>query len=941
MSIEKLANYCQSALQKKGYHRDDRYVKRLKLEIAECRGKKKADFLWRLHNIWLDYSIKNPDYTDRPQNENNLLLTELLGITQPADIEAEPNFKQGDFPDIDVDFIKEVRDYLKVDYIPKTFGEDKVCNISNYTTYGIRSALIDMARVHGASREEIMAITKKLEGKDEEGDPLTWDSALKLHEDLAKYCDEHPDIADAAKRLLDRNRGFGLHAGGVIISSKPITNTVPLLKRKDQPPASAWPEGLHTQDLQPVGLIKFDLLVISNLVQIAKGCHIVKTYNPEDPINYGAQAVALARQITDQVKAETGEGICALPGQSDWSDVPKWRNDPKALAMANKGDLKCIFQFDSVGIRKLAVAGGVDSFEDLVAYTALYRPGPLGMKMHDVYVQNKKDPTQRWRKELHPVLRPILEKTNAVMVYQEQVMKILNVVGGIPLSDCEIVRKAMSKKKVEMFQEYKDQFIINGQKILGWSQEAVENLWDQIESFSEYGFNRSHAVAYTYISSRLLYLKAHYPKQFYTAILSVEGQSDKIKEYKMEAKQHGVDIQRVNINKSDVVFSIKGGEIFFGLSQIKGIGSEVAARIVEHQPYKSFEDFLERFGTDANVIKPLVGLRCFRDADPVVLYKFSEYYKDKMKKHDDKDKRFAASMKKYDDQFHELIPEDYRSLSDIEELDYEEFRVYDVDEARYTEKEVECDASEGEYTKIVIKEIMEGVESEVEQPYKKVQVKKSWNRWKELERLWNRRKRSIQKRDDRIEEGFEKPTLEDFYKVSDEWEIDDKVLEELRSKIACEEKYYGFAWNHELEKSPNFHPDLTFDQFRTDSLPEAPVEVKVLSVSAATSKKGNVYWRLQVEDVTGEENRVHVWEDDYERFQQEFRANNLLRLRLRPPDPPFTNYTFSSPPRNQRDMLPSKQEDYRLSVMAQGVENDEDYMSDSEVLDEFEGCSVF
>jgi DNA polymerase III alpha subunit len=937
--MEKLAAYCQSALQNKGYHRDERYTKRLKLELAECRGKRKADGLWRLHNVWLDYAIKHPEYTDRPQNENNLLLTELLGVTQPADIDREPNSKQGDFPDIDVDFIKEVRDYLKTDYIPKTFGEDKVCNISNYTTYGIRSALIDMARVHGESREEIMAITKKLEGKDEEGDPLTWESALKLHEDLAKYCEEHPEVADAAHRLLDRNRGFGLHAGGVIISSKPITNTVPLLKRKDQPPASAWPEGLHTQDLQPVGLIKFDLLVISNLIQIAKGCHIVKeTSKFDNPY----LAVALADSVAEQVRRETGSGICALPGQSDWSDVRKWRNDPTALAMANKGDLKCIFQFDSVGIRKLAVAGGVDAFEDLVAYTALYRPGPLGMKMHDVYVQNKKDPTQRWRKDLHPLLRPILEKTYAVMTYQEQVMKILNIVGDIPLSDCEIVRKAMSKKKVEMFQEYKDQFILNGQKNLGWSEEAVANLWDQIESFSEYGFNKSHAVAYTYISSRLLYLKAHFPKQFYTAILSVEGLSDKIKEYKMEAKQHGVEIQRVNVNKSEEAFAMKDGEIYFGLSQVKGIGSEVATRIVQGQPYSSFEDFLNRFGTDANVIKPLVGLRCFKDADPVVLYKFSEYFKDKMKKHEDKDKRFAASMKKYDDQFHELIPEENRSLSEFETLKYEEFQSYDVDEPRFTEKEVECEPGEvGDYTKVVIKEIMEGVESEVEQHYKTVKVEKSWNRWKELQRLWNRRQKSIDRRDARLSEGFERPTLQEFFEKADEWEIDDKLLEELRSKIACESKYYGFAWRHELEKSPDFHSDLTFDQFRTDSLPEAPVEVKVVSVARVTSKKGNIYWRLQVEDVTGEENRVHVWEDDYERFQQEFKANNLLRLRLRPPDPPFTNYTFTSPPRRMRDMLPPKEDDHRLMVMAQGIDDDEDYLSDSEVLERFSGSSIF
>lgn len=915
--MDKLSAYCEGALQEKGYHRDERYTKRLKLELAEMRGKKKGDALWRLHNIWLDHAIKNPEHTARPENENNLLITELLGITQSVRIDLEPNATQGDFPDIDVDFIKEIRDYLKNEFIPKMFGEDKVCNISNYTTYGIRSALIDMARVHGESREEIMKITKKLEGK---GDDLTWESALKLHDDLAAYCKTYPHVANAAERLVNRNRGFGLHAGGVIISNVPITNTVPLLKRKDKPPASAWVEGLHGQDLQPVGFIKFDLLVIANLIQIAKACHIIK-------------------EVTKAVKEEEAVGnICALPGRPDWSDVPKWRNDPKALAMANDGDLKCIFQFDSVGIRKLAMAGGVDSFEDLVAYTSLYRPGPLGMKMHERYVERKRG---RERYELHPLVEPILKSTYGVLCYQEQVMKILNVVGDIDLNDCEVVRKAISKKKVSLFLPYKEQFILAGQKNLGWSEEGVTNLWDQIASFAEYGFNRSHAVAYTYISSRLLYMKAHYPKQFYTATLSVEGLSDKIKEYKMEADKHDVDVQRVDVNKSNVVFSLQDDDIYFGLSQVKGIGAEVAARIVEGQPYRSFEDFLDRFGTDANVIKPLVGLRCFRDADPITLYKFSEYYKDKIKKHDDKDKRFAASMKKYDAQFHELIPGETDSLCALTELDPLRWIAYDVDEDRWTEKEVACEPEESEYTKVVVEEIVEGVEAEVERHYKKIKVRKIWNRWSELEKLWKRRLKTIARKDERVKEGFNQPTLEDFFDLAEAWEIDDKVLTDLRSKAISEEKYYGFAWRHELEKSPDFHVDYTFDQFNTDSLPEGPVEIKVLEVNKATSKKGNIYWKLEVEDVTGERARVHVWTDDYERFETEFKANNLLRLRLRPPEPPFTNFTFSSPPRKLRDLLPPKDEDHRLMVMKPGVDEDEDYLAVSEYMDQFSGCSVF
>jgi DNA polymerase-3 subunit alpha len=184
---------------------------------------------------------------------------------------------------------------------------------------------------------------------------------MKTDPMLKKYCEEHPDIAKAAQKLINRNRGTGIHAGGLIVSSIPLTDLVPLIKRKDSPQASAWVEGLHGQDLQPVGLVKFDLLVISNLLQIAKCCKLIKD-----------------RKGIDK--------ICAFPGQGNWSNIDEYRNDLKSLEMANEGDLKCIFQFDSPGIRSLAKAGGVTRFEDLVAYSSLYRPGPLNCLQKDVKV---------------------------------------------------------------------------------------------------------------------------------------------------------------------------------------------------------------------------------------------------------------------------------------------------------------------------------------------------------------------------------------------------------------------------------------------------------------------------------------------------------------------------------------------------------------------------
>ncbi len=339
---ERLEAVCQQMLEEAGLAQDPRYKKRLSWELGEIAAKSKSDYFWDLYSTKARYAV----------NQNNLLVCKLLGICRDYRIEDEPKCEYGEYPDIDVDYLGVVRDYLKSEWAPKTFGEEFVCNIGNYTTFGLKSALIDMARVHGESREEIQALTKPLDSKDDEGKTLTWDAAMKMYPELKKYCEAHKDVADAAKRLLNRNRGMGVHAGGLIISNSPLHDLVPLVKRKDNPQASAWVEGLHGQDLQPVGLVKFDLLVISNLLQIAKACKLIKERH------------GLA-------------GICNLEGQGDWTDVKAWRDDPQALAMADKGDLKGVFQFDKDSVRAMARRGGVTRFEDLVAYTSLNRPGPL------------------------------------------------------------------------------------------------------------------------------------------------------------------------------------------------------------------------------------------------------------------------------------------------------------------------------------------------------------------------------------------------------------------------------------------------------------------------------------------------------------------------------------------------------------------------------------
>lgn len=527
---------------------------------------------------------------------------------------------------------------------------------------------------------------------------------------------------------------------------------------------------------------------------------------------------------------------------------------------------------------------------------------------------------------------------------------MLNVVGEIPLKDCELVRKAISAKKIEGFIKYKEMFIINGQKNLGISEAEITYLWNQIESFAEYGFNLSHAVAYTYISSWLLFLKVHYPHEFFASILSCETLSEKIKEYKMEAKIHGVDVHRLDINKSGVNFELQGDTVYFGMSNIKGIGEAPAKRIVAAQPYKSFEDFLLRFGTDASVLKPLLGLRCFRDRDPATLWKFAEYFKDSQKKIDDKKKRFAASMLRYEEEFKQLVPDEKRTLADFEgdnPFDTEEWKtICDVDEFDEVEKEVECDKDdENAILRVVdVLDEIEGtdlmVEREVLKYFKITKVKKARNRWKTLKTLWMKRKRSIQRQENMVIAAL--PKLVDFDPHT--WEISEELAKEFASPVACEEKYYGFAWIHELERSPNYKGNLTFDILKNESdVSSGPVEMKIVKWSKITSKKGNTYFQVLAEDVTGQQNKINVWQDDWDWWSEIFAKDNLLRLKLQVPSAGFSTFTLEPNQVGNRrgyKKYHNKEDDIRVIVYEKGKKEEEKFLSDEEALDQFSNCTM-
>lgn len=820
------------------------FDKRLKWEMIEIEVQDEE-------NYFLDLFEKGTKFIN---NENNLLVPYLLGIVDVVDLDQEPSYKMGDFPDVDVDYLPIVRDYLKNVWAPEQFGEHNVCSIGNYGTFGLKSSLIDMTRVHGLDRNEILKITTSMGLKDDDGQALTLDKALELYPELKSFCDRHPEVELAVRKLLHRNRSMGKHAGGLIICDNRIDNFVPLVRGTDGNPVSGWVEGLHGQDLGPVGLIKFDLLVVDGLYQVAFATKLVK----------------------ERHKLKT---ICALEGDWDWSDTA-YLNDPLSITMANKGDMKCIFQFDSEGIRNLVIKGGVSSFDDLVAYVSIYRPSTLQVKMDEEYVQRKKG---QKKYEIPNVLQPVLESSYGILIYQEHIMKILNIVGKIPLRDCYQVIKAISKKKLSAFIKYKDKFIENGQKTLGWNQKQMEEYWQLIESFSGYGFNLSHATAYSYISARQLFLKSHYPIEFYTSSLVCQDGDEKKREYITEAINHGVEVCSLDINKSRETFSIVDNKIFIGFSNIKGIGEEKAANIVKLQPYNGFEDFLDRYGTDANVVKPLISLRVFKEASPAVLYKFWLAYSEYRKSIKDKEKRLETNLQALLVDFVSILPDFMRkALQDKQKISAEILQVaIDFVSARNIEN--------------------------------KDLVMKNLNALdKKLKGTFTRYSTSISK--------LGKPSLSNF--DDSKIEIDDKkILPFLVDKDAADFAFYGFIWDNPVRKLSTYKPNFNFSnaKYKQNNEPQEFYAVIGQIVDAAKksfkSGKGS-FMNVILMDDNFETSKITFWQEDMERFSEELKVGNLVSIQVVPANNGFPGYTFYAPPKHKRHVLPKQKSlDYRLILL--------------------------
>lgn len=499
----------------------------------------------------------------------SLRITEVDPIEYHLLFERFLNPARHEMPDIDLDIPDNRRDDV-IKYMFSKYGMDHAAQILTFGTLAAKQALRDVGRVFGLSMVEIGKWSNAVpfsKGK------ISLNEAFQKSREMRILVSETPLnklLFQTARALENLPRHYSIHAAGLVISDDSIAAISGL---------QAGPLGIPvTQQtkkyVESLGLLKIDFLGLRNLTILGNTLTLLK----KDGININPNQIPL--------------------------------NDPKTLNLFQKGDTDSVFQFESDGIRRVLRALHPDNFEDLVAVNALYRPGP--MQNIDKFIARKKgtEPV----KYPDPSLRQILAPTYGILVYQEQVMQTAQILAGFSLGEADILRRAMSKKKQDVIEKERSKFI-EGTVKKGHSKEVAERVYSYIEQFANYGFNRSHAVAYTKIAFWLAFLKVHYPAAFYTALLNSSGAGNKAQIYIMNAQEANIKILPPDINASQIDFTLKNQQILVGLKAIKGLRADFVRSIVNlPKPIKSLSDFLRKIDPkflQLDAIKALIKAGCF------------------------------------------------------------------------------------------------------------------------------------------------------------------------------------------------------------------------------------------------------------------------------------------------------------------------------------------
>ncbi len=463
-------------------------------------------------------------------------------------------------PDIDIDFCGDRRDEV-IRYVRQKYGDDCVCQIITFGTMASRGVLRDVGRVLDLPIADVDKLCKKVP----QGPGASLQAALDGDAELKAIREsspQHQRLFDLSLKLEGLARHSSIHAAGVVIADRPLRDYVPLAKNGEDV-ITQW----QMTELEEVGLLKMDFLGLKTLTILQEGVRLV--------------------QATHGVAIDLGK----LP-----------LDDKKTYELMARGETQGVFQLESSGMRELLTRLKPDTFEDVIAVLALYRPGPLGSGMVDMFVRRKHGEEKTVYP--HEATKPVLEATYGVIVYQEQVMQISAVIGGFSMAEADNLRKAMGKKKPEVMAKFKDQFVAGAVK-QGYAEKFAKELFETMEYFAGYGFNKSHSTAYALVTYQTAWLKAHWPIEFTAANLTVEsGNSDKIKEFVDEARRGGLAILPPSVNSSQRQFGVEQQSIRYGLGAVKGVGARAADAVAAERrrggPFTGLDDLCERL--DANVL---------------------------------------------------------------------------------------------------------------------------------------------------------------------------------------------------------------------------------------------------------------------------------------------------------------------------------------------------
>ena len=566
----------QGLLDRYGEHPPEAYVQRLDYEVGVISQMGYVNYyliVWDF--IRYARSVKIPVGPGRGSGAGSLAayclrITNVDPMRYDLLFERFLNPERVSMPDFDIDFSDERRDEM-IDYVVDKYGADHVAQIVTFGTMAARGALRDVGRALNIPYGKVDQVAKLVPNSL----GMTLDMALKQSKELREKVESDPQVQELfqmARKVEGMPRHASTHAAGVVITDRPVMDYVPLSKNDD-----AVVTQYTMTAIEELGLLKMDFLGLRNL----------------SVIDHAQQMIAAK---------EPGFSMETIP-----------QDDPQVFHMLSQGQSVGVFQLESSGMKRLLTQAQPTCVEDLIAIISLYRPGP--MQFIPQYVESRKDPSSV--KYRHPLLRPILEPTGGCIIYQEQVMQIFRDLAGYSLGRADIVRRAMAKKKHDVLEREREVFLhgkqredgsweIDGCLRRGVDQQTAETLFQEIESFASYAFNKPHAAGYAVVAYETAYLKCHYPCEYMAALLSsVLGQAGKVAEYIEECARLEIAVLPPHVNYSGVGFTVVGKNIRFGLQAVKNLGRGVIARMVEERrgggEFTSFYNFCKRMsGRDFN-----------------------------------------------------------------------------------------------------------------------------------------------------------------------------------------------------------------------------------------------------------------------------------------------------------------------------------------------------